>query len=153
MNLRPATPANATELARLYDLVWSAEVDVLGEKLAQERAAKTDEVRRWIKADQYFVIEDAGRIVAAIGCENRLGTMHLVHLVVHPEYRHKGCGRRLMLQAEVYAHECGAVKLWFDTAPGLAAARGLYQSLGYSQCGYLRRHYWGTDVVLYEKLL
>ena len=153
MILRQSQPSDAANLARLYDLVWSQEIDALGERLARERAAKTDEVRRWIKADRYFVIEEEGRIIAALGCELRLGTVHLVHLVVHPDYRRRGYARLLMEKADVFARETGAVKLWFDTAPGLEAARAMYESLGYVLCGRLRKHYWGTDVVLYEKVL
>jgi GNAT superfamily N-acetyltransferase len=153
MRLRQANPNDAIELAKLYDLVWSAEVSALGERLAHERAAKADEVRRWIKADPYYVIEEEHKLVAVMGCEERLGTIHLVHLVVHPEYRRRGYAVLLMKKVESLARERGAVKLWFDTAPGLGAARKLYESLGFVQCGYLHKHYWGTDVVLYEKVL
>jgi ribosomal protein S18 acetylase RimI-like enzyme len=152
MPLRTATPADAPKLAQLYSLVWSQEVEALGEKMAQERAAKASEIRRWIKTDRYFLIETEGRLVAVLGCEASRGTFHLVHLVVHPDHRHHGYARKLMDHAEALARESGAAKIWFDTAPGLKAARQLYDSLGYTECGYLRKHYWGMDVVLYEKV-
>jgi GNAT superfamily N-acetyltransferase len=153
MLLRNSTPADADRLTQLYKLVWSQEVEVLGEKLAQERSATPSEICRWIETDRYFVIEVKERLVAVLGCEEHQGTLHLVHLVVHPDHRRKGYARMLMEYAEALAREAGVVKLWFDTAPRLMAARKLYDSLGYVQCGYLHKHYWGTDVVLYEKIL
>ena len=153
MVLRCATSADASGLADLYDRVWSREVSVLGEKLAAERRAKQTTVQGWIERDTYFVIEVDGSIVAALGCEDRHGTLHLVHLVTHPDHRRRGYARALMEKAEAHARDIGAVKLWFDTAPALDAAQNLYGSLGYQRCGELHRHYWGTNIVLYEKLL
>ncbi len=153
MTIRWANPTDAPALAELYRLVWSAEVAVLGERLAGERQASADEIRGWIENEQYLVVEADGAIAAALGCERRHGTLHLVHLAVHPLYRRRGCARSLLARAEDFARQVGAGKVWFDTAPGLEAAARLYESLNYKQCGYLRRHYWGTDVVLYEKLL
>jgi len=153
MHLRRATADDALTLARLYDLVWSRETGTLGEKLAAERRADELTVGKWLERDTYFIVEVEGCIRAAIGCEAKHGTLHLVHLVTHPQHRRRGFARALMEKAELYAKKIGVNKLWFDTAPGLDAAQNLYQSLGYTRCGRLRRHYWGTDVVLYEKLL
>jgi ribosomal protein S18 acetylase RimI-like enzyme len=153
MTLREAIPEDAPALADLYDRVWALERHILGETLARERRADAGQVQRWIENDRYFVIDTEGKVVAVLGCEVRHGTLHLVHMAVLPEYRRRGLAHRLMVRAEAMAREISAAKIWFDTAPGLEAARRLYESLGYTQCGYLRRHYWGTDVVLYEKLL
>ena len=130
MNLRKTQASDAASLAHLYDLVWSQEIEVLGERLARERAAKAEEVCHWIKNDNYFVIEEDKQLVAALGCELRLGTLHLVHLVVHPQFRRRGYARQLMEKAEEFARESGAVKLWFDTAPGFEAARAAWREVG-----------------------
>ncbi|RJP73435.1 MAG: GNAT family N-acetyltransferase [Candidatus Zixiibacteriota bacterium] len=151
--VRDATPDDAPALAELYDRVWALETSALGEKLAAERRAAPEEIRRWIETDRYLVVEETGRVAAVMGIEARHGTYHLAHLAVLPEYRRRGLARSLMERAEALARESGAVKIWFDTAPGLEAARRLYASLGYAPCGYLRRHYWGTDLIVYEKLL
>jgi len=153
INIRRAVPDDVHKLAELYDLVWSREVHLLGEKLAAERRADIDTIRNWLEQDAYFVVEQKDCVVAALGCEQRHGTLHLVHLVTHPDYRRSGYGEALMRRAEQHAMEIGAVKLWFDTAPGLKAAQRLYEKLGYRICGRLNRHYWGTDVILYEKVL
>ena len=152
-NIRRANPEDARHLAELYDLVWSQEVHLLGDKLAAERRADAETVQNWVEQDVYFVVEMKVCIVAVLGCEQQHGTLHLVHLVTHPDHRGKGYGEALMRRAERYAQEIGAVKLWFDTAPGLDTAQRLYEKLGYRNCGCLKRHYWGTDVTLYEKLL
>ncbi len=153
VQIRPAVAQDAAALAGLYDRVWSLEQECLGEKLTAERRANPEEIRRWIESDHYFILQNAANLVAVIGCELRHGTLHLVHLVVHPEHRRRGYARRLMQRVEDFAREQRAVKIWFDTAPGLTAARQLYNELGYQICGCLHRHYWGTDIVIYEKIL
>lgn len=153
MTIRRAEGSDATSLAALYEMVWSMEVGILGEKLAEERCPNAGTVRNWLERDPYFVIEEQGEIVAAIGCEARHRTLHLVHLVTNPDHRRSGFAEMLMKRAEAYAREIGAVKLWFDSAPELKAAHKLYLKLGYSLCGRLKAHYWGTDIVLYEKML
>lgn len=153
MILRRVTINDAPALAKLYDLVWSRETSVLGEKLSRERRTNESTAAQWICGDAYFVVEAEGCIAAAVGCEARHGTLHLVHLATHPEHRKRGYANALMKQAEEYARETGAAKIWFDSAPGLDAADRLYLKLGYQKCGYLHQHYWGTDIILYEKLL
>lgn len=153
MDIRRAAIKDAASLAELYDLVWSQEAEILGEKLTAERRSDEVTVRSWIDQDTYFVVEADGQIAAAMGCEQRHGTLHLVHLVTHPTFRRQGYGEALMRRAESFAREIGASKTWFDSTPGLEAARRLYEKLGYQICGRLKRHYWGTDIELYEKLL
>lgn len=104
-------------------------------------------MRSWIEADPYSVLEAGEGIVASIGCEPHHGTICLVHRVAHPDFR------RLIQIAEAFARESGTAKIWFDTVPGLSASRRLYKSMDYAVCGHLRKHYWGTDILLYEKML
>lgn len=153
MTIRQATSRDAASLAKLYDAVWSQEVEILGEKLAAERRADEATIRTWVENDSYFVVEVDGSMTAAIGCEERHGTLHLVHMVTHPDHRKRGFAEALMKRAEAYAREIGANKVWFDSSPELKAAHNLYMKLGYQLCGQLKAHYWGTDIVLYEKML
>ena len=135
MILRRATSYDAPALVNLYDIVWLKEVDILGEKLAGVRRADEETVQSWLNRNVYFIIEVKGSVVAAIGCEEKQGTLHLVHLVTHPDYRRQGYAKILMEKAEAHAREIGANKLWFDTAPELDAAKKLYEKLGYKMCG------------------
>ncbi len=153
MRIRRAVPGDVAELCALYRAVWMPEVKILGETLVRHRCPDEKTLRGWIEADPYFVVETEGRLAAVLGCESRHGTLHLVHLATHPQFRRRGYARALMEEAERHARETGAVKIWFDTAPGLEASNKLYESLGYVRCGLLRRHYWGTDIIFYEKLL
>lgn len=153
MTIRKATAEDVASLVALYEAVWRPEVDALGEKLTHERCVDAETTLHYVTDYTYFVDEVDGQIVASLGCEEMHGTVHLVHLVVHPDQRRQGHAESLMRHAEEFARENGAVKVWFDTAPSLTAAMGLYDKLGYQKCGYLRRQYWNTDLVLYEKLL
>jgi GNAT superfamily N-acetyltransferase len=153
MTIRQANACDGASLSALYKTVWSLEVGILGERLAEERCPDARTISKWLGQDPYFIVEEQGEIVAVIGCEARHGTLHLVHLVTHPDHRRRGFALALMERAEAYAREIGANKLWFDSAPELNAAHELYLKLGYSLCGQLEAHYWGTDIVLYEKML
>ncbi len=153
MNIHKATVEDAPALVQLYDTVWQLEIEALGEKLATERRADQPTVEVYIRDETYFVVDIEGRIVAVIGCEERHGSVHLVHLVTHPDHRGKGYAEALMKRAETFAKETGAAKIWFDTAPGLTAPQRLYSKLGYEKCGYFKKHYWGTDLILYEKII
>ncbi len=151
--LRKAEFDDALELTILYDIVWYQVVEGLGEKLFKARRANKRSIQSWISRHTYFLIEKDYQVVAALGCEKLHGTLHLVHLATHPDYRRRGFGEALMHQAEKYALELGVRKLWFDTAPALDTSHRLYEKLGYEKCGHMREQFWGIDIIFYEKML
>ena len=53
-------------------------------------------------------------------------------LVVHPDVRGKGLGRRLVAVAEAFARECGCGRLELTSAVHRYEAHVFYEKLGYS---------------------
>ena len=59
-------------------------------------------------SDHFMAMNEAGEIIAGVKLyEKSPGVGHLSHLVVAPEYQHKGVGRKLMEYVEQRAREKG----------------------------------------------
>ena len=153
VTVEQARAKHARQIAALYRNVWAEMTHLLGPKLTRERQASMRTIAQWIHDDPYFVACHNKKVIAVAGAEPRYGTVHMVHMVVDKQYRHQGIGSALVKRIEDFAKEINACKVWFDTHPELHDAIRLYEKLGYLKCGYFKKHYWGIDIVLYEKLL
>jgi len=76
-------------------------------------------------------------------------------LLVEPEARGLGLGKRLTAQCETFAREAGyrRIRLWTNSL--LLAARGIYQAAGYQLLASESHHSFGQDLVgeIWEKEL
>jgi len=151
--ISPARPKHVRKIARLYKEVWAEMAHLLGPELTRARQASIRTIAQWIHDDPYFVACHDKKVIGVTGAELRYGTVHMVHMVVDKDYRKSGVGTALVEHVEQFARKVKAVKVWFDTHPEMTDAIRLYEKLGYRKCGYFRKHYWGIDIVLYEKLL
>jgi ribosomal protein S18 acetylase RimI-like enzyme len=152
-SIEQARPKHARQIAELYRKTWLEFADLLGPKLTRQRQASVRTIAQWIHDNPYFVALQNKHVIGVTGAEPQHGTVHMVHMAVDEEYRGRGVGSALVERVEDFARQIGAVKVWFDTHPRLDDAIRLYESLGYTKCGYFKKHYWGIDIVLYEKLL
>jgi len=69
---------------------------------------------------------------------------HIATIAVHPDYRHRGIGRRLLAEGLLQAAEGGAVKSLLEVRAGNTEALHLYYGLGYKAVG-LRPNYYQTE--------
>jgi ribosomal protein S18 acetylase RimI-like enzyme len=151
--IEPARGKHARRITLLYKETWAEIAHLLGPQLTEARQASLRTVAEWIHHDPYFVACDGKKVVGVVGAEPRHGTVHMVHMVVHKDYRRHGIGTALVERVEKFARANNATKVWFDTHPELQDATRLYEKMGYQNCGFFKKHYWGIDIVLYEKLL
>jgi ribosomal protein S18 acetylase RimI-like enzyme len=91
-----------------------------------------------------FVAEQAGRIVGTVQlqCAPKLNAAHraeIAKLMVDPDARRQGLGRRLMEAAEAEAYRLGRTLLVLDTREG-DPSNGLYMTLGYAEVGRIPRY-------------
>lgn len=85
--------------------------------------------------------EDDDGTEAAVGCAavkdhpEISGACELKRMMVDRERRGRGVGRALAQAALDAAREMGHERVLLDTTPAMAAARRLYRSLGFRECG------------------
>lgn len=82
--------------------------------------------------DRIFIAERAGRFAGSIASKGLPGaTAQLRFLLVEPDARGRGLGRRLVRRVIDHARRSGDRRIVLDTASDLAAARALYAEHGF----------------------
>jgi ribosomal-protein-alanine N-acetyltransferase len=85
-------------------------------------------------------IED-GRVLGYVGMMCVLDEGQIINVATHPDSRRRGVGRALMMAIEQSAKERGIVFLSLEVRESNAAARSLYSSLGWVECGIRKNFY------------
>ncbi len=65
----------------------------------------------------------------------------ILTLAVRPEKRRRGLGRALVLSAAEHAHDAGAARFFLEVGKTNAAARALYENLGFAMVGERHGYY------------
>ena len=94
----------------------------------------------------YLVLEEGGGIFGQIGIRHVLDELHITTLAISPERRRQGYARTLIRAALVAFPEASRVHL--EVRPSNAAARALYEALGFERTGLRRRYYGNEDALL-----
>lgn len=94
------------------------------------------------------------RVVAYI-CRWLLeGELHILNVAVHPAWRRRSIGRRLVQAVLVEARDAAAGRATLEVRRHNHAARSLYQGLGFSPVGVRQGYYGpGEDALVLELLL
>lgn len=85
-------------------------------------------------------LED-GRVLGYVGMMCVLDEGQIINVATHPDARRRGVGRSLMIAIEQSAKERGIVFLSLEVRESNAAARSLYSSLGWVECGIRKNFY------------
>ena len=120
----------------------------------------------WSK-EQYSRLMEAGvckifgafkgaRLVAyaAVSVNRAAGELEIYNIAVHPDERRQGLAKRLTGLVLETARALGLERALLEVREGNAAARALYEGLGFKECGRRRAYYSepDEDAVLYEYL-
>ncbi|MFO7618663.1 MAG: GNAT family N-acetyltransferase [Thermoplasmata archaeon] len=152
-NVEIAGYDEVVEISELYRTVWTPYRDTFPRELMDNRMPSAGDVAGSMRSKTYFVVRDSGRIAGVARATLEHGACLLDRMVVLPECRKRGIGKALTLAVIDFARESGAAKVWLDTSPKLKDAVALYESMGFAECGFFRKHYWGTDIKFYELIL
>ena len=95
---------------------------------------------------RYLVLEEEGGVSGQIGVKRIADELHVMTVAVHPEHRRRGHARNLVQTALVEYPDIRRVYL--EVRPGNAAARALYESLGFFVTGSRPRYYGDEDALL-----
>jgi ribosomal-protein-alanine N-acetyltransferase len=94
----------------------------------------------------YLILEEGGEIFGQIGVRHVLDELHITTLAIRPERRRRGHARALVNAALAAFPEARRVHL--EVRPSNAAARELYEAMGFSTTGLRRRYYGDEDALL-----
>jgi ribosomal-protein-alanine N-acetyltransferase len=79
--------------------------------------------------------------------------VHIQNIATHPDYRRRGIGRYLLVEALDRARKAGARQAQLEVRESNTAARDLYVSMGFEEIGQRKGYYSRPreDAVLYQK--
>ena len=173
ITIRKALASDIDAVAAIYDRIhtWEEKGKVT---IGWERGVYPERItaETALAADELFVMEEAG-VVVGTGIINQTQVdvyekgnwkhpaeptevMVLHTLVIDPEDKGRGLGRRFVRFYEDYARQNGCRCLRMDTNSRNARARAMYRKLGYREAGIVPCVFngiKGVGLVLLEKLL
>jgi tRNA (guanine37-N1)-methyltransferase len=133
LDVRPAQPADAAELAVLQRACWVSEAVANGTLDIPALAEDADEVRRRFAEWQTWVVRSAGRLVGSVRARVSAdvpGQWEIARLMVAPDLQGRGLGRALLAYAEAAA-PAGTSRFWINTGTRSTANLRRYRRAGY----------------------
>lgn len=130
MNIEIMTDAHVKAVAELEKLCFS---DPWSENSVASEVK--NELSLWL------VAVEEGRVAGYIGSQTVCGETDMMNLGVHPDYRRRGYGERLILALMEELRQRDSHALTLEVRASNAPARALYEKLGFSQIG-LRKNYY-----------
>lgn len=130
---------------RSGDLREIMEIDVESQVRPWSEAMWREELRSPLGA--YFVLEGPeGGLSGYVGVKRVADELHVMTIAVRREYRRRGYAKAL-INAALEAHP-GTRSVYLEVRPSNAAARALYESLGFQITGRRPRYYGDEDALL-----
>lgn len=130
MEIKAATKNDLPEILALQKLAYRSEAEIYNDfgipplKQTMEQLEEEAEYSTILKA------VDDGRIVGSVRAYEKEGTCFIGRLIVHPDYRNRGIGRKLMGTVEIF-FKCKRYELF--TGHRSEKNLALYEKLGYKR--------------------
>jgi ribosomal-protein-alanine N-acetyltransferase len=115
-----------------FSLPWS-------ERSYRYEVSENQNSRNWVA--EAVDAEGHTQIVAMIVVWLILDEAHIATIAIHPDFRHRGIGRRLLAIALLHAAEHGAIQSFLEVRRGNLNALALYQQFGYEVVGVRPGYY------------
>ena len=95
---------------------------------------------------------DGDKVVGFAFGDINAGMFHMIWIGVDSKYRKLGIAEWLVKKIELWVK--GKVhKIWFDTRTNNKESIALFQKLKYKKAATFRKHYYGQDFHIWEKLI
>lgn len=103
---------------------------------------------------RYVVALAENRVIAYGGYAHIIDEAHIMNIAVASAYRQKGIGQRIVEYLIVDAKARGITAMTLEVKSGNAAAKALYEKLGFELSGIRKKYYKNTqDALIYWKQL
>jgi ribosomal protein S18 acetylase RimI-like enzyme len=139
MEIRPIEPADGPALSRFFARIPESDRTFLKEDLGDPRV-----LEHWVMPDaaRTIAIDDAEVVgsVAVVPLHGWSSHVGEIRLVVDPDHRGRGIGRRLARQAVLDAVEMGLTKLVVEVISDQAALIAMFRGLGFEPEALLTDH-------------
>jgi RimJ/RimL family protein N-acetyltransferase len=158
MRVRPATPADATQLGRALKIVVDEERWLAIQPPMSEAELAAGIRTRMAEGQRLFALEDdagtaGGPLVGLIALRpTRIEGVDSIGMWVLPGHRGKG-GGRLLLDAAIEARPADIHKIELEVWPDNEAAIHLYERAGFEREGLRRDHYRRRDGRLHSSVI
>jgi NAD(P)H-dependent FMN reductase/GNAT superfamily N-acetyltransferase len=131
LEIVPAVPGDVPELLVLQRCCWVDEA-IANETLDIPALVESeDEVRAALRTWTTWCVRSGGRLVGSVRAKRDGDTWNIGRLMVAPDQRHSGLGRRLLAFAESQA-PAGVTEATLFTGARSERNQALYQKAGYS---------------------
>lgn len=90
---------------------------------------------------RYVVLRDEDRAIAYAGVWFILDEAHITNIAVHPDYRGKGLGTRVVGELIQLAADSGMAWMTLEVRRSNKVAQNLYHKFGFIDVGYRKRYY------------
>jgi len=133
--VRPATGADVAQLCGLLSLLFAQEADFVPNVPRQERAlhlilGQPEFGRIYCATEGESIVGMVSILFTASTAEGRLAAW-LEDMIVHPDYRNHGVGRRLLQEAVSQAQAAGCGKITLLTDATNSSAMRFYGQAGF----------------------
>jgi N-acetylglutamate synthase-like GNAT family acetyltransferase len=150
MNIRLATrPGDLGEVIALHGRLYAEEyaMDQSMEAYCGEGISRfvLDRMEHGEQMGEMWVAEDDGRILGSVAMLAEEGMGRLRWLLLHPDLRGRGAGRKLVDTSMDYARRRGFPGVFLTTISGLDAAHHLYRRAGFELTETVPAHKWGIE--------
>jgi GNAT superfamily N-acetyltransferase len=145
-----ARPGDLGEVIALHGRLYAGEyaMDQSMEAYCGEGICRfaLDRLERGAEVGELWVAEDGGgRVLGSIAMLAEEGMGRLRWLLLHPDVRGGGVGRRLVRTSLDYAVERGFPGVFLTTVAGLEVAHDIYRRIGFELTGSEPVRKWGID--------
>jgi len=95
----------------------------------------------------------AGEILGYVVCWNVAGEAHILNIAVHPDFRGRGIGKALILEAIRRAGRARSKWIQLEVRAGNDQAQALYRKCGFTFIGIRKGYYTdtGEDALLFSR--
>jgi ribosomal-protein-alanine N-acetyltransferase len=93
------------------------------------------------RAARCFVAEIEQRIVGMIVSWLIVDEIHIATIAVHPDFRRRGIGARILMEALKDARAAGAQRAFLEVRAGNETAQAMYRNFGFAVMGRRLRYY------------